>query len=77
MRYLLKRKLFAFGDGFHILNENDEKDFFRRIATRYDKLADTFFGFVCLAATLARIHSFTGGNEARPLYTHGCHYDSR
>ena len=25
---------------------------FRRVATRYDKLAETFFGFVCLAATL-------------------------
>ena len=28
MRYLLKQKLFAFGDDFHILNENDEKVFF-------------------------------------------------
>jgi transposase len=26
---------------------------FRRIATRYDKLAVTFFGFVCLAATVS------------------------
>ena len=25
---------------------------FRRVATRYDKLAETFLGFVCLAATL-------------------------
>lgn len=25
---------------------------FRRIATRYDKLALTFFGFVCLAAAV-------------------------
>ena len=28
MRYLLKQKLFAFGEDFHILNENDEKVFF-------------------------------------------------
>lgn len=28
---------------------------FRRIATRYDKLAETFFGFVCLAATLVSL----------------------
>ena len=28
MRYLLKQKFFAFGDDFHILNENDEKVFF-------------------------------------------------
>ena len=28
MRYLLKQKLFAFGDDFHILNEKDEKVFF-------------------------------------------------
>ena len=28
MRYLLKQKLFAFGDDFHIVNENDEKVFF-------------------------------------------------
>ena len=27
----------------------------RRVATRYDKLADTFFGFVCLAATLVSL----------------------
>jgi transposase len=25
---------------------------FRRIATRYDKLEETFFGFVCLAAAI-------------------------
>lgn len=28
---------------------------FRRVATRYDKLADTFLGFVCLAATLVSL----------------------
>jgi len=28
---------------------------FRRVATRYDKLAETFFGFVCLAATLVAL----------------------
>jgi uncharacterized protein YxjI len=28
MRYLLKQKFFAFGDDFHVLNENDEKVFF-------------------------------------------------
>ena len=28
MKYLLKQKLFAFGDDFHIRNENDEKVFF-------------------------------------------------
>lgn len=28
---------------------------FRRVATRYDKLAETFFGFVCLAATLVSL----------------------
>ena len=27
----------------------------RRVATRYDKLADTFLGFVCLAATLVSL----------------------
>ena len=28
---------------------------FRRVATRYDKLADTFLGFVCLAATIVSL----------------------
>ena len=28
---------------------------FRRVATRYDKLAETFFGFVCLAAALVSL----------------------
>lgn len=28
---------------------------FRRVATRYDKLAETFLGFVCLAATLVSL----------------------
>lgn len=28
---------------------------FRRVATRYDKLAETFLGFVCLAATLVAL----------------------
>jgi transposase len=28
---------------------------FRRVATRYDKLAETFFGFACLAATLVSL----------------------
>lgn len=28
---------------------------FRRVATRYDKLAQTFFGFACLAATLVSL----------------------
>ena len=30
---------------------------FRRVATRYDKLADTFLGFVCLAATIVALRS--------------------
>ena len=30
---------------------------FRRVATRYDKLADTFLGFVCLAATIVSLRS--------------------
>lgn len=28
---------------------------FRRVATRYDKLAETFFGFACLAATIVSL----------------------
>ena len=28
---------------------------FPRVATRYDKLAETFFGFVCLASTLVSL----------------------
>ena len=28
---------------------------FRRVATRYDKLAQTFFGFACLAATMVAL----------------------
>jgi transposase len=30
---------------------------FRRVATRYDKLAETFLGFVCLASTLVTLTS--------------------
>jgi len=30
---------------------------FRRVSTRYDKLAETFLGFVCLAATLVTLRS--------------------
>ena len=30
---------------------------FRRVATRYDKLADSFLGFVCLAATIVSLRS--------------------
>ena len=29
---------------------------FRRVATRYDKLAETFLGFVCLAATIVSLN---------------------
>jgi transposase len=29
---------------------------FRRVATRYDKLAETFFGFVCLAAAILAVY---------------------
>ena len=31
---------------------------FRHVATRYDKLADTFLGFVCLAATIVLLRSW-------------------
>ena len=33
------------------MSQNSVKRF-RRVATRYDKLQETFFGFVCLASSL-------------------------
>jgi len=43
----------AYRKRHHIENFFEKLKRFRRVATRYDKLAVTFFGFVCLAAVLS------------------------
>jgi len=55
IRYITSRPLYA--HRHTVENANARLKRFRRIGTRYDKLAETFLGFVLLAASLDWINS--------------------